>query len=764
MATPTVAEKLSAQTEASATVTLGAGTQDTDYLVCFHFIDFYAASSMLAPTGTSTGTWQLLATGDAGTNDVHVKVWGKLAIAGSQTVIVNAVTDACCWNTTYVLRGTYAAAPVDDAAGSQSSTNSASHIAPSVTPPSPDALLLCGVIAGGPGSYTPPSGMTEDFDTQCSTYAVSSVAELALSSSGATGTKTFTFTGSVHNATATVAIAGSAPATTSIPWATSRQPLTRDPGEVQWLQRERRDISIVASAANPPVSPLDSAWQAGGPLWHLYARPTDITARVWQPQQRPYLSVPGQLATAELENELLGGAETGKRYAIAATHYDRRESPQQRAYVSTPGLLSPALLENELLGNADDLRRHAWTADFYDRREMPQQRWYVSDPGLLGTAQLEDALLGGATTGGRYLLAAGNADRREVPQQRAYMSVPDLLATAELENELLGGAETGKRASVAATHAPRWWMPQQPGRVATTPGLLDTALLEGVLLGGADDVRHRMVAAYGDRREMPQQRWYLSDPSLYPTVAPVDPLTIAYGAGGTYWLLYNIPALTADRRQVPQQRRYVADPGLLATSLLENELLGGGDLARHGMWFTDRRQMPQQQRPNIDTAVPVAFDTLLRAVAPARPPATGNSLAFWQRPVVAPPDVDANPLLYTGGQLRTNTPATHADRRQTAWQPPRLVLYFDAGPDVPPLTLAWGAGGNMWHLYNRAAIPPTRWWSARAAARSVPAGIFRDLILTVGEPQAKWAAGMPAAKWRAGDPYAKWAAGPPMTA
>lgn len=212
MATPTVVEKLSQQTEnLPATATTALGTLNTDLLVVFHFIDFYAASSMVAPTGTSSGTWDLQATGDAGTNDVHVKVWTKLASTGIQTVICNQVSDACNWNFTYVLRG-QTATPVDGATGSQSASNSTSHVAPSVSPASSDDLLLCGAIGGGAGTYTPPTGMTEDFDSACGSNSSASIAELALAASGATGTKTFTYTASVHNATASIAIAGSAPA------------------------------------------------------------------------------------------------------------------------------------------------------------------------------------------------------------------------------------------------------------------------------------------------------------------------------------------------------------------------------------------------------------------------------------------------------------------------------------------------------------------------------------------------------------------------
>jgi hypothetical protein len=117
---------------------------------------------------------------------------------------------------------------------------------------------------------------------------------------------------------------------------------------------------------------------------------------------------------------------------------------------------------------------------------------------------------------------------------------------------------------------------------------------------------------------------------------------VAWGAGGTYWLLYNTAALQVDRRKVPQQRRYISDPGLLASALLENELLGGGDLLRHYLAaaYTDRRQTAVQ---------PTRFDP-----SGLVPPTDPLTLAAG-----------------VGGDLwrRANTPA-YADRREVPQQPP----------------------------------------------------------------------------------------------
>lgn len=875
MAAPTVVEKLIQQTEnAVATVTTAVGTQSTDLLVCFHFIDFYAASSMTAPTGTSLGSWTLAATGDAGTNDVHVKVWTKQAQAAAQTIICNQVSDACNWNITYVLRGAFAFT-ADAANGSQSASNSTSHIAPSISPLSVDDLLLCAAIGGGAGSYTPPSGMTEDFDSACGANSTSSVAELVLTAAGATGTKTFTYTASVHNATASIAIAGSAPPAGSIPWTAPQKGFTRDPGEVQWLQRDRRDANTVATAANPPVSPLDTAWQASAAYWHLYndsalwSRRAYFTQRMyvsdpsllaaddpltlaagvggdlWRryntpdygdrrqvPQQRAYISNPALLGTAELEDVLLAGSDRRSTFQ-AAVLVDRREMPQQRPYISDPSLLTAALLEDVLLGSAmNDVRM--LPATNVDRRQVPQQRVYVSDPLLLGTALLEDALLGFADQDKRINIPVTHAARWWLPQQPArdtYTITDGLLenellggaetgkrvnvaathttrwwppqqplrdtytvSTAELENELLGGAETSKRANLPATHVPRWWMPQQPPHITY---LITAGLLENELLGNADTARHQYAAAYMDRRQVPQQRPYLSDPSFYPTVAPADPLTLAFGAGGHYWLIYNTAAVTVDRRLVPQQRPYRSDPGLLNTALLEDVLLGGGDTARHTAWFTDRREMPQQRIYTAD--VPQALDVPLLAgqdrhyswypdrrttimprpiynpdivlpqldvpylTRPLQPRYSPAPFTPQQRTFAAL-GVDADPSILQGNLWRMFTPATHADRRRTAAQPPRQTADIDAGPGSPPLTLAFGAGGSMWHRYNRWwRDPQWIWWQLpqiiNMAAGTIPTpGI---IVIADGTQNVLTAAGISAILAAAGTSNTLTAGGTP---
>ena len=309
-------------------------------------------------------------------------------------------------------------------------------------------------------------------------------------------------------------------------------------------QRQYYDPSLLATAE------LENELLGGAGTPMRYDAPAWTRLPSW-PQQRAYVSDPLLLTTAELENELLGGGETGKYYRIPAAHAPRWWMPQQPARLADPLLIQTAELENELLGGADTAR-HYLTSVYIDRREVPQQRAYVSDPLLLATAELENELLGGGDTA-RHYLAAAYWDRRLVPQQRLYESDPLLLTTAELENELLGGGDTGRH---YAWFTDRREVPQQRLYVSD-PLLLTTAELENELLGGADTGRHWLPAAYWDRRFVPQQRAYVSDPLLLSQLLPLDPTLSAWAS---LQVAYLTPVLLADRREYPAQRARISDP------------------------------------------------------------------------------------------------------------------------------------------------------------------------------------------------------------
>jgi hypothetical protein len=369
------------------------------------------------------------------------------------------------------------------------------------------------------------------------------------------------------------------PPNTTIPYNPQRTPQIRDYGEVWWLQRDRRDANTVGTAANPLPSPLDVAWQAGGGYWHLY-NDTAVRDRHAYVQQRAYICDPSLLAPAAavqycpprqavqrdygevqwaqhrptditllasalLENELLGGAETAKRH-FPAIYDDRREVPEQRPYVSDPSLLLTAALEGVLLGGAETAKRNL-PATHADRREMPQQRPYISDPSFYPTTTPTDPLTVAWGVGGTYWLiynsAALDVDRRESPQQRRYISDPGLLASALLENELLGGAETVKRHQ-PATHADRREVPVWRLYISD-PNLLTTALLENELLAG--DHRHGTWFARPAAQITTRQFGAID--------VPADPLQL------TADLLRRIltPATHVDRRQAGQQPRRSVD-------------------------------------------------------------------------------------------------------------------------------------------------------------------------------------------------------------
>jgi hypothetical protein len=78
---------------------------------------------------------------------------------------------------------------------------------------------------------------------------------------GTSVTGSVTTMSSLHSVV--VEVLPGAAAAASIPYNPQRSVQVRDPGEAWWIQRDRRDANTVATAANPLVSPLDSAWQAG---------------------------------------------------------------------------------------------------------------------------------------------------------------------------------------------------------------------------------------------------------------------------------------------------------------------------------------------------------------------------------------------------------------------------------------------------------------------------------------------------------------------
>jgi hypothetical protein len=191
---------------ASATVTTGSGTTVNDLLVTFYGGDYYLLSQMGNPSGTA-GTWTLRTTGDAGTDQPHIKVYTRpVTVGGAQTVTVPALLDAEVYVACYVVQGTGVA--FDDAVGSGTATASASVVAPGVTATGTDDLLLSAWQLAGTGQADfsgTPSGMTNMTEVE-NVFATMGTARQLLVASGATGTRTATISGARSYAAASIAL------------------------------------------------------------------------------------------------------------------------------------------------------------------------------------------------------------------------------------------------------------------------------------------------------------------------------------------------------------------------------------------------------------------------------------------------------------------------------------------------------------------------------------------------------------------------------
>lgn len=241
----------------SGTLTGTRQPQAGDLLLIIHGNDFYALSNMPTPTvgGSTTGVGAVSGgSADAGTNHAHIKSY-TFAV-GSTGDLTVSVTETGSGDedkslVVYVLSGADTSTPTDGAAGNFNISATTTHDAPSVSPGSSDAFLVCHDNSGGgssASSYTPPSGMTEQYDAQVGGISHTG-ATLQLSASGATGTKTFTPSGSVEYATISVAIrtasGAAAPAFVAQPGRRRTSPAPARP--------RTRVSTPVRAQVNPPV-------------------------------------------------------------------------------------------------------------------------------------------------------------------------------------------------------------------------------------------------------------------------------------------------------------------------------------------------------------------------------------------------------------------------------------------------------------------------------------------------------------------------------
>jgi hypothetical protein len=242
------------------TVTL-TGTrqpQAGDVLLIIHGNDFYTASAMPTPTvgGSTTGVTPVTnGSADAGTNLAHIKSY--YYVVGSTGDLTVSVTETGLGDEeksldVYVLSGVDTTTPIDVAATS-TGTTSTSQVAPSISPAGANSYLICHVNTGGAGvasTYTPPAGMTETYDTVVAATYEATGAVLQLTGPGATGTKTFTATGSNPWAALSVAVRTATGGTTLVAGvaaeADTAQPVGRSKTKSLGVAAEADTANVVA--------------------------------------------------------------------------------------------------------------------------------------------------------------------------------------------------------------------------------------------------------------------------------------------------------------------------------------------------------------------------------------------------------------------------------------------------------------------------------------------------------------------------------------
>lgn len=185
---------------AAASVNIGAGTQAGDLLLAFGWSDFYSLGTFGPPSG---GGWTQVTDGtaDLGTDNSKCRAWTKTAAGGSATITLAPIIDEDVALAVLVLEGADTGTPVDDAdnATSPGTGSPAPHVAPSVSPSTSDAYLVCAAgtsVFNGGAAYTPPGGMTERAEfSSPGNVTTQTVATEQLSAAGATGTRTFNYGG-----------------------------------------------------------------------------------------------------------------------------------------------------------------------------------------------------------------------------------------------------------------------------------------------------------------------------------------------------------------------------------------------------------------------------------------------------------------------------------------------------------------------------------------------------------------------------------------
>lgn len=218
-----------ANTPPSVSLTSASGRQPAtdDVLLIIAGNDWDTLADIGTPTvGGSTSGVNAVTNGsaDGGQFFAHCKAWTKVITAGGSDLTVawgtdGGVTDEEKCIDVYVLTGADTTAPIDIAGGNFNSTGSTSHVAPSVNA-TVAGLLICHVNDGNgasSGASTPPSGMTEQYDSVVSGSMAHSGATVQLGATGATGTKTFAKAGNATYAALSIVIKPASGGTNATP-------------------------------------------------------------------------------------------------------------------------------------------------------------------------------------------------------------------------------------------------------------------------------------------------------------------------------------------------------------------------------------------------------------------------------------------------------------------------------------------------------------------------------------------------------------------
>jgi hypothetical protein len=208
---------LSAVTGTTApSVTLSGASQPQagDVLIIIHANDFYLLSNMPTPTvgGSSTGVTAITnGTADGGSNLGHVKSYfyvvpstGNLTVTVAETGTHDEEKDLIV----YPLSGADTVTVIDTAGNATYGTTS-SHALPNISPATSNAYLIAHDNSGGGvnvTSYTPPSGMTEVYDSPNSATMGNTGAVKQLSAAGAIGALSFTPAGSANGVVIAIAV------------------------------------------------------------------------------------------------------------------------------------------------------------------------------------------------------------------------------------------------------------------------------------------------------------------------------------------------------------------------------------------------------------------------------------------------------------------------------------------------------------------------------------------------------------------------------